>query len=214
LLEKKMLQYCGILGLELLMCILMHELGHLLAARWLRVKSIYLSIGFGPELIGFTDRLGTRWRLAAIPIGGSVGIDTSVSGAIQNKIGGRGAESSIQQRAALYAAGPVFSFVFGGAVLGLCILISDGIPNAPTVDSLASHLMTITRCSWTLGLFNLLPFLPLDGGHLCLLGVESLFGRAAAQQLEVAVLHFGKVIISIISFIVLAYLVNAMVYMM
>jgi regulator of sigma E protease len=49
-----------------------HELGHFLVARWCGIKVVTFSIGFGPELIGFNDRYGTRWKLAAIPLGGYV----------------------------------------------------------------------------------------------------------------------------------------------
>src|ERR1700720_3571242 len=49
-----------------------HELGHFLVARWSGVRVMVFSIGFGRELIGFTDRHGTRWKIAAIPLGGYV----------------------------------------------------------------------------------------------------------------------------------------------
>src|SRR5579885_3815673 len=49
-----------------------HELGHFLVARWSGVRILAFSIGFGPELAGFYDRHGTRWKIAAIPLGGYV----------------------------------------------------------------------------------------------------------------------------------------------
>ena len=49
-----------------------HELGHYLVGRWFGVKADAFSIGFGKELAGWTDRRGTRWKLAAIPLGGYV----------------------------------------------------------------------------------------------------------------------------------------------
>src|SRR5262245_41665532 len=49
-----------------------HELGHFLVARWCGVRVLVFSVGFGPELIGFNDRHGTRWKLSAIPLGGYV----------------------------------------------------------------------------------------------------------------------------------------------
>jgi regulator of sigma E protease len=52
--------------------VFLHELGHYLAGRAFGVKSDAFSIGFGPELFGWTDRLGTRWRVAALPLGGYV----------------------------------------------------------------------------------------------------------------------------------------------
>ena len=52
--------------------VVVHELGHFLAARALGVKVETFSVGFGPEIAGFHDRTGTRWRLAWIPLGGYV----------------------------------------------------------------------------------------------------------------------------------------------
>ena len=49
-----------------------HELGHFLIARWCGVRILVFSIGFGPELVGFNDRHGTRWKISAIPLGGYV----------------------------------------------------------------------------------------------------------------------------------------------
>ncbi len=49
-----------------------HELGHFWVARRCGVKIDAFSVGFGPEIFGFYDRHGTRWRIAAIPLGGYV----------------------------------------------------------------------------------------------------------------------------------------------
>src|SRR6201999_2468565 len=66
----------------LTLVVFFHELGHFLVARWCGVKVLVFSIGFGPELIGFNDRHGTRWKVSAIPLGGFVkffGDDTEAS---------------------------------------------------------------------------------------------------------------------------------------
>ena len=49
-----------------------HEMGHFLMGRFFKVPIDAFSIGFGPELLHWTDRHGTRWRLAALPLGGYV----------------------------------------------------------------------------------------------------------------------------------------------
>src|SRR6218665_2964688 len=49
-----------------------HGLGHVLFARGNGVKVLTFSLGFGPELVGFNDRHGTRWKISAIPLGGYV----------------------------------------------------------------------------------------------------------------------------------------------
>ena len=57
-----------------LLCVIVfiHELGHFLAGRWCGVHVKAFSIGFGPELFGFDDKHGTRWKFSAIPLGGYV----------------------------------------------------------------------------------------------------------------------------------------------
>jgi regulator of sigma E protease len=52
--------------------IVVHELGHFIAARLCGVSVAAFSLGFGPEIAAFTDRKGTRWRLALYPLGGYV----------------------------------------------------------------------------------------------------------------------------------------------
>ena len=104
-----------------------HELGHFLVARWCGVRVMVFSIGFGPELVGFTDRRGTRWKLAAIPLGGFVkffGDENAASVPDQAKIGGMSEEErrvsffhkTVAQRAAIVAAGPIANFLLAIAI--------------------------------------------------------------------------------------------------
>src|SRR5688572_15816562 len=52
--------------------VFVHEMGHFLVARWCGIRVAAFSVGFGRELIGFTDRRGTRWKISAVPLGGYV----------------------------------------------------------------------------------------------------------------------------------------------
>ncbi len=61
--------------------VFIHEFGHFLVGRWCGVGVTAFSIGFGRELIGWTDRHGTRWKLSAIPLGGYVKFVGDVNGA-------------------------------------------------------------------------------------------------------------------------------------
>jgi regulator of sigma E protease len=99
-----------------------HELGHFLVARWCGVKVDVFSIGFGPELVGRNDRHGTRWRLAAIPLGGYVkfaGDDNAASVPDRGKLAamtederrGSFAAKPVSARAAVVAAGPIANFL-------------------------------------------------------------------------------------------------------
>ena len=63
-----------ILGFLLLITpvVYFHELGHYWVARKAGVVVDVFSIGFGPEIYGWTAKTGTRWRISAIPLGGYV----------------------------------------------------------------------------------------------------------------------------------------------
>ncbi len=52
--------------------VFVHEMGHYLVARWTGVRVEVFSIGFGPELFGWNDSRGTRWKVSVIPLGGYV----------------------------------------------------------------------------------------------------------------------------------------------
>ncbi|MEN9894186.1 MAG: hypothetical protein RIR97_38 [Pseudomonadota bacterium] len=52
--------------------VFVHEMGHYVVGRWCGIRIQAFSVGFGPELLGWTDRHGTRWKLSAIPLGGYV----------------------------------------------------------------------------------------------------------------------------------------------
>ena len=49
--------------------VFVHEWGHYYVARRCGVRVEVFSIGFGKELKGWTDKNGTRWKIAAIPLG-------------------------------------------------------------------------------------------------------------------------------------------------
>jgi regulator of sigma E protease len=108
-----------------------HELGHFLVARWCGVRILVFSIGFGPELAGFNDRHGTRWKIAAIPLGGYVkffGDESAASTPDRTQLADMNAAERAQsfmfqpvaKRAAIVAAGPVANFI-------LAIVIFSGI---------------------------------------------------------------------------------------
>lgn len=52
--------------------VFVHEMGHYLIARWNGVRVEVFSVGFGPELFGWTDKRQTRWKFSLIPFGGYV----------------------------------------------------------------------------------------------------------------------------------------------
>ncbi|MBL6615321.1 MAG: RIP metalloprotease RseP [Reyranella sp.] len=58
--------------LVLTLLVFVHEYGHYWVGRRFGIHAEVFSIGFGPELIGWTDRNGTRWKISAVPLGGYV----------------------------------------------------------------------------------------------------------------------------------------------
>jgi regulator of sigma E protease len=107
--------------------VFVHELGHYLVARRNGVRIEVFSIGFGPELFGWFDRAGTRWKLSAIPLGGYVKMfgdsdaSSMPSGAIHEMSEQDRSVSfhhkRLGQRAAVVAAGPAANFLFAIVVL-------------------------------------------------------------------------------------------------
>jgi len=102
--------------------VFIHELGHYLVGRWCGVKADVFSIGFGRELIGWTDKRGTRWKIGWLPLGGYVKFAGDMNPAstpshewlmlpaeeraktFQSK--------AVWQRFLIVAAGPVMNFLF------------------------------------------------------------------------------------------------------
>lgn len=52
--------------------IFVHEYGHYIVGRWCGIEADEFSLGFGGEVLGWTDRRGTRWRISWLPLGGYV----------------------------------------------------------------------------------------------------------------------------------------------
>ncbi len=104
-----------------------HELGHFMMARWCGIRVLVFSIGFGPEIAGFNDRYGTRWKISAIPLGGYVkffGDDNAASAPDHAAVAAMSEADKkdsfifqpIRSRAAVVAAGPIANFVLAIAI--------------------------------------------------------------------------------------------------
>ena len=112
-----------------------HELGHYYVGRWCGVKIEAFSLGFGPELFARVDKYGTRWRLAAFPLGGYVkflgdaNAASTPDGAAVEELAPVDrartlAAQPVAARAAIVAAGPIANFIlalvlFTGLFMGL-----------------------------------------------------------------------------------------------
>ena len=116
-----------------------HELGHFWVARRAGVKVLTFSLGFGPEIIGFNDRHGTRWKISAVPLGGFVkffGDDTEAStpsagvlaSMTEEERRGSFHHKKVGARAAIVAAGPIANFILAIAIF-TCLFTFFGKPS-------------------------------------------------------------------------------------
>ena len=124
--------------LVLTVVVFFHELGHFWVARRCGVRVLTFSIGFGPEIFGFNDKQGTRWRLALVPLGGYVKFfGDSTAASAPDFDGARAmtseeksvsfAHKSLRARAAVVAAGPVANFILA-FVIFMSIFMLAGRP--------------------------------------------------------------------------------------
>ena len=131
-----------------------HELGHFLVARWAGVKILTFSLGFGPELVGFYARHGTRWKISAIPLGGYVkffGDESEASTPSSDALAAMNAEErkgsfhhkKVGPRAAIVAAGPIANFILAIVIFG-CLFTFFGKPSGATARDAMS--MTSRPC--------------------------------------------------------------------
>ncbi len=116
--------------------VFVHEFGHYAAARWRGVHVEVFSIGFGQALASWTDKVGTVWKLAWLPLGGYVKLhglerpDTVSPEVRAGWLPGRTFhDKSVLSRAIVVAAGPIANFILA-AVLFAVLFASVGKPLA------------------------------------------------------------------------------------
>ena len=121
--------------------VFVHEMGHYIIARWNGVRVEVFSIGFGPELFGWDDRSGTRWKVSALPLGGYVKMFGDANAA--SAPGGEPPEMSeeerqvsfhqkrLGQRTAIMLGGPLANFLLAVVILtGLFSTVGQSITPA------------------------------------------------------------------------------------
>jgi regulator of sigma E protease len=123
-----------------------HELGHFLVARWCGVRVLVFSIGFGPEIVGFNDRHGTRWKISAIPLGGFVkffGDENAASVPDSTRLATMDAEERahsfmfqpVAKRAAIVVAGPLANFLLAIVIFAGVFMLYGKQTMSARVDS-------------------------------------------------------------------------------
>ncbi len=125
--------------------VFVHEMGHYLIGRLCGIGVNAFSIGFGPELVGFTDSHGTRWKLSAIPLGGYVKFVGDMSATSQPDSEEMEALSEsdrarafhlqpVWKRAATVVAGPLFNFLLTIAVFAVMFAAYGRFVSEPIVS--------------------------------------------------------------------------------
>lgn len=136
-------QTLGAFVLILSVIVFIHEFGHYIVAKACGVGIQTFSIGFGRELVGFTDRSGTRWRLSLLPLGGyvrMVGDAGPASNADHEALRDLSAEERTRafhfkplwQKALVVLAGPVANFLLAIAIF-FGFLMANGIVSTEPV---------------------------------------------------------------------------------
>ncbi|MCW5737510.1 MAG: RIP metalloprotease RseP [Enhydrobacter sp.] len=114
--------------LVLTVLVFVHEFGHYWVGRRFGIHAEVFSIGFGPELFGWTDRNGTRWKISALPLGGYVKFlgDNDAASATHDEA------LSPEQRKRAFFTQPLYAraaVVFGGPAANLlfAVLLLTGV---------------------------------------------------------------------------------------
>lgn len=143
--------------LVLTFIITIHELGHFLVARAFGVKVDRFSIGFGKTIVARTDKRGTEWRLAWLPLGGYVKFSGDLdASSVPDQAGlaelrqrvvaenGAGAERDyfhfkpVWQRALIVAAGPAANFLLAMVLFTILFSVIGEQIVAPRVARVAA----------------------------------------------------------------------------
>lgn len=121
--------------------VFVHEMGHYWVARLCGVHAETFSIGFGKEIAHWHDRRGTRWRIAALPLGGYVKFAGDMNAASQSdpewlSLPAEERQKTFQsktvsQRAAIVAAGPAANFLFSILILaGFAMIYGENVTSS------------------------------------------------------------------------------------
>ncbi len=130
--------------------VFVHEMGHYLIGRLCGIGVNAFSIGFGPELIGFTDRHGTRWKLSAVPLGGYVKFVGDMSATSQPDTEEMETLSEtdrarafhlqpVWKRAATVVAGPLFNFLLTIVVFAVMFAAYGRFVSEPVVSEVRAE---------------------------------------------------------------------------
>ncbi|WP_208436082.1 RIP metalloprotease RseP [Bartonella phoceensis] len=117
-----------------------HEIGHYLIGRWCGIKASVFALGFGPQIVEYTDKHNTQWRLALIPLGGYVKFigDREDMTSFQSSSDAKGsfANAYAWKKAVTVFGGPLFNGLFTVFILTFFFFLYGRVVIEPVVGSL------------------------------------------------------------------------------
>lgn len=181
--------------ISLIICIILHESAHLIAAKLVKCKVLVFSIGFGKELFSFNYR-GTKYRLALIPLGGYNKLEHEID-YCRNKY----VLPNLPYTKKLFVilAGCLVNIIIG---LPFCFL------------GLKFQIYQLFYFGWistVLGITNLLPFPALDGSLPVLFLLEKIIPKKYALKLIKFLVIWGFVILMILNIAFLPYFIKLII---
>ncbi|GKX55330.1 protease RseP [Leminorella grimontii] len=176
-----------IIALGLLVTV--HEFGHFWVARRCGVKVIRFSIGFGKALWRRTDKKGTEFVIAAIPLGGYVKMLDERAEEVEPHLRSQAFNNkTVGQRAAIIAAGPLANFLF--AVFAYWLVFIIGVPTLRPVigDITPQSIAAKANISAGMELKSVAGIETPDWSAVRM----ALLGQIGDKQIEVTVAPFGS----------------------
>lgn len=177
-----------------------HELGHYLAARYNGVRVEVFSIGFGPELFGWTDSKKTRWKFSLIPLGGYVKMfgDADASSAADHEAFEKMTDEErkstlngkrVPQKMAVVAAGPIANIL----ITILCLWAVYAAIGQPNEQALIGA-VTVDSPAWKSGLRPGAKVLTLEGEEVQSFNhLQRLVVKRPNEILKISYLQEGEV---------------------
>lgn len=140
----------GVFAVVIGVLVFVHEFGHYGMARLFRIKVDTFAVGFGKEVLGWTDRNGTRWKLGWVPLGGYAKFAGDMNAASQpdpELAALPEAEKAelfqfrpIWQRALVVAAGPMINFAFAILIFAGFFMTFGQQVTAPVIGALVDDM--------------------------------------------------------------------------
>ncbi|MCF6304496.1 MAG: RIP metalloprotease RseP [Rhodobacteraceae bacterium] len=129
--------------------IFVHEYGHYIVGRWRGIHAETFSLGIGPVIYSRTDKRGTRWQIAAIPLGGYVkflGDRNASSQPDHEAVAGMNAydrrrsfpAASVFSRTLTVLAGPAANFILSIVLFAGLIMWQGFLVDQPTFGKISN----------------------------------------------------------------------------